>query len=156
MTKFTVDVEADRSKFPSNWLAMHRLGEKAGVYRLPTGERVESVKIGGRTSAFVPSVQGDGRVEESERNQESKRNQGSKKRNEGSKKRNEDSKEGNEEGKEENEEKDFEAMKLEANAKGWLLQRRKPSDDGFERMRLRAKARGWLLRKRAVEEDAKA
>lgn len=150
MTKFTVDVEADRSKFPSNWLTVHRLGGKAGVYQLPTGERVESVKIGGRTSAFVPSVQGGGRVEESERNQESK------KRNEGSKKRNEESKEGNEEGKEGNEEKDFEAMKLEANAKGWLLQRRKPSDDGFERMRLRAKARGWLLRKRAVEEDAKA
>lgn len=157
MTKFTVDVEADRSKFPSDWLAMHRLGGNAGVHRLPTGERVESVKIGGRTSVFVPSVQGGGRVEESEKNQESKkRNQESKKRNEGSKKRNEESKEGNEESKEGNEEKDFEAMKLEANAKGWLLQRRKPLDDGFEGMRLRAKARGWLLRKRAVEEDAKA
>lgn len=107
---------------------MHRLGKKAGGNRLPTGERVESIKISGRTSVFVPSVQGYGRDEESERNEESKTR---------------------------NEEKDFEAMKLEANAKGWLLQRRKPSDDGFEEMRRRARDRGWLLRKRVVEEDAK-
>lgn len=115
VTKFTVDVEADKKKFPNNWLMVHRLGRSQ---QLPTGEKIESVKVGGRTSVFVPSVQ-IGRIKEAERNEEI----------------------------------EFEEMKREANAKGWLLKRME--DREFEVMRARARDRGWLLKKKAAEGDVK-
>lgn len=60
VTKFAVDVEADSSKFPDNWLMLHRWGKGKKGNKLPTGEKIEFVKVGSRTSAFVPSVQKKG------------------------------------------------------------------------------------------------
>lgn len=64
VTKLAVDTEADTSKFPDNWLMLHRWGKGKGKGRngklgnkLPTGEKVEFLTVGGRTSAFVPSLQ---------------------------------------------------------------------------------------------------
>jgi formamidopyrimidine-DNA glycosylase len=49
-------VDADSSRFPETWLFHHRwTGGKAT--RLPTGERVEFITAGGRTTAYVPAVQ---------------------------------------------------------------------------------------------------
>lgn len=56
VTKFAVDVEADSTKFPDDWLMLHRWkGKKGNV--LPSGEKIDFVKVGSRTSAFVPSLQ---------------------------------------------------------------------------------------------------
>lgn len=66
VTKVAVDVEAEKKRFPDDWLMIHRLGRSQ---QLPTGERIESIKIGGRTSIFVPSVQ-IGRTTEAERNED--------------------------------------------------------------------------------------
>lgn len=61
VTKFAVDVEADSSRFPADWLMLHRWGKgKASGGQLPTGEQIGFVKVGSRTSAFVPSLQKKG------------------------------------------------------------------------------------------------
>ncbi|KAF2238206.1 hypothetical protein EV356DRAFT_507285 [Viridothelium virens] len=53
-----VDTLAESSKFPETWLMKHRWGKgKEGGDRLPNGERIIHLKVGGRTSAVVPSVQ---------------------------------------------------------------------------------------------------
>lgn len=53
-----VDTQADTSKFPENWLMKHRWGKgKSGGDKLPNGDRIIHLKVGGRTSAVVPSVQ---------------------------------------------------------------------------------------------------
>lgn len=119
ITKFAVDVEADSSKFPNNWLMLHRwrFGKKDSG-QLPTGEKVEFVKVGGRTSAFVPSVQGDGvsGVEEKKVTKKAKK-----------------------EAVKGDEESEFEKMKREAKAKGWVLKRAKVLEGSeFEETRRKA------------------
>ena len=49
---------ADSSKFPENWLMKHRWDKgKKNSNVLPNGEKIIHLKVGGRTSAVVPSVQ---------------------------------------------------------------------------------------------------
>jgi hypothetical protein len=47
-----IENDAEKARFPSDWLFAHR---KAG--KLPTGEKIVLLKVGGRTSAVVPSLQ---------------------------------------------------------------------------------------------------
>jgi formamidopyrimidine-DNA glycosylase len=49
---------AESDKFPKDWLMKHRWskGKKEGS-KLPTGEKITFLTVGGRTSAIVPSVQ---------------------------------------------------------------------------------------------------
>lgn len=49
---------ADSSKFPETWLMKHRWDKgKKNANVLPNGEKIIHLKVGGRTSAVVPSVQ---------------------------------------------------------------------------------------------------
>ncbi|KAK8434946.1 putative formamidopyrimidine-DNA glycosylase, partial [Phyllosticta citricarpa] len=49
---------ADSSKFPENFLMKHRWGKgKKNDSKLPNGDKIIFLKVGGRTSAVVPSVQ---------------------------------------------------------------------------------------------------
>ena len=49
---------AESDQFPKDWLMKHRWGKgKKDGERLPTGEKIIFLKVGGRTSAVVPSVQ---------------------------------------------------------------------------------------------------
>ncbi|KAL1306935.1 hypothetical protein AAFC00_005576 [Neodothiora populina] len=50
---------AESDKFPENWLMKYRWdkGKKGEVNKLPNGEKIVHLKVGGRTSAIVPSVQ---------------------------------------------------------------------------------------------------
>jgi formamidopyrimidine-DNA glycosylase len=60
VTKIAVDTDADSSKFPDNWLMLHRWGKGKKAKeenKLPSGEQVEFVTVGGRTSAYVPALQ---------------------------------------------------------------------------------------------------
>lgn len=54
-----VDLLAESSRFPETWLMKYRWdkGKKGEVNRLPNGEKIIHLKVGGRTSAIVPSVQ---------------------------------------------------------------------------------------------------
>jgi len=54
-----VDLLADASKFPSDWLFSHRWGKgkKDGTKTLPSGEKIIFITVGGRTSCVVPSRQ---------------------------------------------------------------------------------------------------
>lgn len=53
-----VEVLAESDKFPQNWLMKHRWGKgKKDGDKLPTGEKITFLKVGGRTSAIVPSLQ---------------------------------------------------------------------------------------------------
>lgn len=54
-----VDLLADSSKFPEEWLFRHRWGKgkKDQKKELPNGEKIVHITVGGRTSAVVPSVQ---------------------------------------------------------------------------------------------------
>lgn len=54
-----VDLLADSEKFPQDWLFKHRWGKgkKDTPKKLPTGEKIAFLTVGGRTSAVVPSVQ---------------------------------------------------------------------------------------------------
>lgn len=49
-------VDADKERFPREWLFHHRWGKDAEA-RTARGERIEHVEIGGRTTAWVPAVQ---------------------------------------------------------------------------------------------------
>jgi outer membrane biosynthesis protein TonB len=53
-----VEMLAESDRFPADWLMKHRWskGKKEGS-KLPTGEKITFLKVGGRTSAIVPSVQ---------------------------------------------------------------------------------------------------
>ncbi|KAK4984305.1 hypothetical protein LTR50_006696 [Elasticomyces elasticus] len=53
-----VETLAESSKFPETWLMRYRWdkGKKNGN-KLPNGEKIVHLKVGGRTSAVVPSVQ---------------------------------------------------------------------------------------------------
>lgn len=49
---------AESDRFPKDWLMKHRWGKgKKDGGKLPTGEKIIFLKVGGRTSAVVPSVQ---------------------------------------------------------------------------------------------------
>ena len=50
---------ADSNRFPEEWLFKHRWGKgkKDSVDKLPNGEKIVYLTVGGRTSAVVPSVQ---------------------------------------------------------------------------------------------------
>ena len=50
---------ADSEKFPEEWLFRHRWGKgkKESPNRLPSGEKIVFLTVGGRTSAVVPSLQ---------------------------------------------------------------------------------------------------
>jgi formamidopyrimidine-DNA glycosylase len=54
-----VDALGDSSQFPEDWLFNHRWGKgkKDAPTILPTGEKITFLKVGGRTSCVVPSVQ---------------------------------------------------------------------------------------------------
>ncbi|KAF1911824.1 Formamidopyrimidine-DNA glycosylase N-terminal domain-containing protein [Ampelomyces quisqualis] len=53
-----VETLAESDKFPADWLMKHRWskGKKEGS-KLPNGDKISFLKVGGRTSAIVPSVQ---------------------------------------------------------------------------------------------------
>lgn len=60
VTKTAVETDADSSKFPTNWLMLHRWGKgkkDKSANRLPTGEPIEFITVGGRTSAYVRELQ---------------------------------------------------------------------------------------------------
>lgn len=54
-----VDLLADSSKFPDDWLFNHRWGKgkKDSPTTLPNGAKITFLTVGGRTSCVVPSVQ---------------------------------------------------------------------------------------------------
>ncbi|OAP54253.1 formamidopyrimidine-DNA glycosylase [Fonsecaea erecta] len=54
-----VDLLGDSEKFPEDWLFKHRWGKgkKDASNTLPNGEKIAFLKVGGRTSAVVPSIQ---------------------------------------------------------------------------------------------------
>jgi formamidopyrimidine-DNA glycosylase len=49
-------VDADKARFPKGWLFHHRWGKAAGAHTAK-GEAIEHIELGGRTTAWVPSVQ---------------------------------------------------------------------------------------------------
>lgn len=59
MTGLAVETLSDSSKFPEEWLFKHRWGKgkKDAPNKLPNGEKIVFLTVGGRTSAVVPSVQ---------------------------------------------------------------------------------------------------
>lgn len=54
-----MDALGDSDKFPKNWIFKHRWQKRkqSESVRLPWGEQLAWVDVGGRTSAFVPSRQ---------------------------------------------------------------------------------------------------
>ena len=50
-----VSVDADKSRFPKDWLFHHRWGKTDTT--TPEGDPVEFLTVAGRTTAWVPSVQ---------------------------------------------------------------------------------------------------
>jgi formamidopyrimidine-DNA glycosylase len=54
--RFAVRARADYRKFPDNWLFHHRWGKNNDAETLH-GERIIHQTIGGRTTAWVPTVQ---------------------------------------------------------------------------------------------------
>ncbi|KJZ78602.1 hypothetical protein HIM_01993 [Hirsutella minnesotensis 3608] len=52
-----VDKLGDSDAFPEHWLFNHRWGKGAGASRLPNGERLAFITVGGRTSCYAPAVQ---------------------------------------------------------------------------------------------------
>ena len=51
-----VSVDAEKSQLPRNWLFHNRWGKVDGA-KTARGEAIEFTRIGGRTTAFVPSRQ---------------------------------------------------------------------------------------------------
>lgn len=51
-----VSVGADKSRFPKTWLFHRRWGKQRGMHTA-RGEAIEHIELGGRTTAWVPSVQ---------------------------------------------------------------------------------------------------
>lgn len=53
-----VDTLAESDKFPEDWLMKYRWSKgKKDSAKLPNGAKITFLKVGGRTSAIVPSVQ---------------------------------------------------------------------------------------------------
>jgi formamidopyrimidine-DNA glycosylase len=56
--KTAIELLGDSDKFPEDWLMNHRWGKgKKDGGTLPNGAKITFLKVGGRTSAVVPSVQ---------------------------------------------------------------------------------------------------
>lgn len=55
VVRHAVSVDADKSRFPKTWLFHQRWGKKAGTLR---GHPIEHITIAGRTTAWVPNLQG--------------------------------------------------------------------------------------------------
>lgn len=56
--KTAVSVLADSTKFPAEWIMKYRWDKgKKDANRLPNGEKIVHIEVGGRTSAIVPSRQ---------------------------------------------------------------------------------------------------
>ncbi|EDN03628.1 formamidopyrimidine-DNA glycosylase lyase mutM [Histoplasma capsulatum] len=55
----SVDLLGDSEKFPADWLFKHRWGKgkQNRSQKLPNGDKIVFITVGGRTSAVVPSVQ---------------------------------------------------------------------------------------------------
>jgi len=51
-----VAARADHARFPRGWLFHHRWGRNAAA-RTAGGERIRHITVGGRTTAWVPTVQ---------------------------------------------------------------------------------------------------
>ncbi|EZF35756.1 formamidopyrimidine-DNA glycosylase [Trichophyton mentagrophytes] len=64
----SVDLKGESSDFPTDWLFHHRWnkGKKGATGKLPSGEPIVFVTVGGRTSAVVPSVQKKGGEDDEE------------------------------------------------------------------------------------------
>jgi formamidopyrimidine-DNA glycosylase len=54
--RLAVEADADDRRYPRHWLFHHRWGRQVGA-RTARGEAIEHVTLGGRTAAWVPSVQ---------------------------------------------------------------------------------------------------
>ncbi|KAG6257435.1 hypothetical protein E4U24_004407 [Claviceps purpurea] len=54
-----VDKLGDSDEFPSHWLFNYRWGkgDKGAANKLPNGEKISFITVGGRTSCFAPGVQ---------------------------------------------------------------------------------------------------
>lgn len=53
-----VDLLSDSEKFPKEWLFKHRWSKgKKADHRMPNGEKIVFLTVGGRTSAVIPSMQ---------------------------------------------------------------------------------------------------
>lgn len=53
-----VDLLSDSDKFPKEWLFKHRWSKgKKADHRMPNGEKIVFLTVGGRTSAVIPSMQ---------------------------------------------------------------------------------------------------
>ena len=57
IVKTAVELDADKARFPSNWLFHHRWGQNQQA-QTSDGDPIEFVQIGGRTTAWVPNRQG--------------------------------------------------------------------------------------------------
>ncbi|WPG99657.1 Hypothetical protein R9X50_00247600 [Acrodontium crateriforme] len=58
VTSIAVSTLGDSTKFPENWIMKYRWDKgKKNANVLPNGEKIVHLKVGGRTSAIVPSVQ---------------------------------------------------------------------------------------------------
>ena len=59
VTALACETLADSSKFPEDWLMLHRWGKgkKGSTNTLPNGHKITFLTVGGRTSAVVPAVQ---------------------------------------------------------------------------------------------------
>ena len=59
MTSLAVEKLAESTEFPEDWLFLHRWGKgkKDAPKKLPNGDRIVFLTVGGRTSAVVPSRQ---------------------------------------------------------------------------------------------------
>lgn len=55
--KRAVEVDADKSRFPKSWLFHHRWGKDTNA-TLADGKEIVHCTVAGRTTAFVPAVQG--------------------------------------------------------------------------------------------------
>ncbi|KFH41134.1 Formamidopyrimidine-DNA glycosylase-like protein [Hapsidospora chrysogenum ATCC 11550] len=52
-----VDKLGDSGQFPEHWLFSYRWGKGSKGHSLPNGETLAFIKVGGRTSCYVPAVQ---------------------------------------------------------------------------------------------------
>jgi formamidopyrimidine-DNA glycosylase len=53
---FSVRVRSDSDRYPRSWLFHHRWGKRAGA-TTARGEAIRHLTLGGRTTAWVPTVQ---------------------------------------------------------------------------------------------------
>ena len=56
IVEFAISVQADKRRFPQDWLFHHRWGKDRAATTLE-GEVIEFLTLGGRTTAWVPSRQ---------------------------------------------------------------------------------------------------